>query len=283
MKQYREPAEVLEAVPTMEGAGVRLRRVFGYNEVPRFDPFLLLDDFSSHDPEDYVAGFPWHPHRGIETVTYMREGFVRHEDSIGNSGTIGGGDIQWMTAGGGIIHSEMPGQKEGVLSGFQLWVNLPASRKMMPPRYREFESGSIPEVTNGGATVRIISGKYGGKEGPVKNIVIDPMYFDVSLKPGSKFEHATETDYTCFAYVYGGGGFFGAGTACPVGQASVALLGRGNTVRVLAREAGCRFLLVSGKPLSEPVSWRGPIVMNTEEELSFAFEQYRNGTFLHRG
>jgi len=283
MKQYREPVEMLAAVPTMEGAGVRLKRAFGYNEVPRFDPFLLLDDFSSDNPSDYVAGFPWHPHRGIETVTYMREGFVRHEDSIGNSGTIGGGDVQWMTAGSGIIHSEMPGPKEGALSGFQLWVNLPASQKMMPPRYQEFGSVSIPEVTSGGVTLRIISGKFGTEDGPVNNIVADPTYIDVSMKPGSEFEHETETDYTCFAYIYGGGCFFGTGTRDPVGPSRVVLFGRGKTVRVLPQGSGCRFLLISGKPLSEPISWRGPIVMNTEDELSLAFEQYGNGTFLDRG
>jgi redox-sensitive bicupin YhaK (pirin superfamily) len=283
MKRYREPKAVFSAKPTVEGAGVRLKRGFGYHEVPRFDPFLLLDDFHSDNPEDYIAGFPWHPHRGIETVTYMIHGFVKHEDSIGNSGTIGAGDIQWMTAGSGIIHSEMPGQIEGLLHGFQLWVNLPAAQKMMSPRYQEFSADKIPRAqTDRGVSVRVISGSYGSVHGPVTDIVVDPTYLDIAAPKNSDLLYDVEETYTCLAYVFKGSVHFGSKRDESIGPETVVLFDRGNKVSVLPGDEGCRFLLISGKPLLEPVAWRGPIVMNTEEELHRAFADYNNGTFIKK-
>jgi redox-sensitive bicupin YhaK (pirin superfamily) len=281
MNRYREINNVLSAKPTVEGAGVHLKRVFGYYEVPVFDPFLLLDDFHSDNPDDYMAGFPRHPHRGIETVTYMLHGFVRHEDSIGNSGTIGAGDVQWMTAGSGIIHSEMPGQTDGLLHGFQLWVNLPSSHKMMNPRYQEFPSESIPEVrTDTDVVVRVISGRFREIEGPARDIVADPTYIDVSVPPGSEFVCDIEAAYRCFAYTYEGSVAFGSKGEKSIGPEHVVLFEEGEKIKVLSSDGGCRFLLISGKPVGEPVAWRGPIVMNTEEELEQAFKEYRDGTFI---
>lgn len=281
--RYREPKAVFSAKPTVEGAGVRLKRAFGYHEVPRFDPFLLLDDFHSDNPDDYIAGFPWHPHRGIETVTYMIDGFVKHEDSIGNSGTIGAGDVQWMTAGSGIIHSEMPGQGKGLLHGFQLWVNLPSSQKMMSPRYQEFSADRIPQAqTDRGVSVKVISGSYGSVHGPVTDIVVDPTYLDIALPQGCDFLYDVDASYICLAYVYEGRACFGSKRDQSIGPETVVLFDRGDKVSVLAGDEGCRFLLISGKPLKEPVAWRGPIVMNTEEELRQAFTDYHDGTFIKK-
>jgi redox-sensitive bicupin YhaK (pirin superfamily) len=281
MKGYREIKDVFKAKPTMEGAGVRLKRVFGYYEVPLFDPFLLLDDFHSDNPDDYIAGFPWHPHRGIETVTYMIHGFVKHEDSMGNSGTIGAGDIQWMTAGSGIIHSEMPGQDEGLLHGFQLWVNLPSVQKMISPRYQEFSADKLPQAqTDRGVSVKVISGRFGNIQGPVRDIVVDPTYLDIAVPKNSDLLYDVEAAYTCLAYVFKGGVHFCSKKEESIGPESVVLFDRGDKVSVLSGDEGCRFLLISGKPLQEPVAWRGPIVMNTEEELRQAFADYNNGTFI---
>ena len=281
MKVYREIKDVFKAKPTIEGAGVRLKRGFGYYEVPLFDPFLLLDDFHSDNPDDYIAGFPWHPHRGIETVTYMIHGFVKHEDSMGNSGTIGAGDIQWMTAGRGIIHSEMPGQTEGSLHGFQLWVNLPAAQKMILPRYQEFSADKIPQAqTDRGVSVKVISGRFGDIQGPVRDIVVDPTYLDIAVPKNSDLLYSVESAYTCLAYVYEGSAYFGSKRDESIDPETVVLFDRGNMVSVLPGDGGCRFLLISGKPLKEPVAWRGPIVMNTEEELRRAFADYNNGTFI---
>jgi len=268
--------------PTLEGAGVRLKRVFAFAEAPRFDPFLLLDDFGSRDPADYVAGFPWHPHRGIETVTYMLHGTVAHGDSLGNSGEISDGQVQWMTAGSGIIHQEMPRRQPDYLRGFQLWVNLPAADKMMAPRYRDIRPGDIPVARTGdGVEVRVVAGRYGRMRGPVRDIVCDPEYLDVRLEAGREFRHPVKSGHTVFAFAFEGDG------TCPadgtgLGGGTLAHFGDGDSVTLSAGRAGLRFLLVSGKPIGEPVAWRGPIVMNTEEELARAFAEYRNGTFIKK-
>jgi redox-sensitive bicupin YhaK (pirin superfamily) len=268
--------------PTMEGAGVRLRRVFGFDEVPVLDPFLLLDDFRGDNPEDYLAGFPWHPHRGIETITYMLDGEVEHGDSLGNSGIIHSGDVQWMTAGSGIIHQEMPkGDPAGRMGGFQLWANLPASHKMMDPRYRDVTAATIPVVeTAGGATVRIIAGKVEGTAGPVGDVVIQPEYLDVTVPAGTSFRHAVPAGHTVFAYVIDGSGSFEPESRTPTRAGYLVLYGDGEELSVAAGKAGVRFLLVSGRPIREPVAWYGPIVMNSEEELQVAFREYRYGTFI---
>ena len=270
--------------PTLEGAGVHLRRAFGFDQVPQFDPFLMLDDFRSDEPEHFLKGFPWHPHRGIETVTYLLRGDVEHADSMGNAGVIGAGCAQWMTAGGGIVHQEMPlGDEHGVIEGFQLWVNLPASEKMMEPRYRGVSADEIPLVAaSSGALIRVIAGAVDGVRGPVQGIVTDPEYLDVTLPPGSAFEHATTPGHTVFAYVIAGRACFGDQPAqrC-LGDAAVALFDDGD--RVVARAQGdqaARFLLVSGRPIGEPVAWGGPIVMNTREELRQAFDELELGTFI---
>jgi redox-sensitive bicupin YhaK (pirin superfamily) len=267
----------------MEGAGVRLKRAFGNEDAPMLDPFLLLDDFHSDNPDDYIAGFPWHPHRGIETVSYMLSGRVNHEDSIGNSGTIGPGDVQWMTAGSGIIHSEMPQRVEGVLRGLQLWVNLPANHKMMLPRYQEIQSNQIPEKTlSSGVTVKVICGDVQGTQGPVRDIVVDPEYLDVTVPAGAVFEHEIKEGYTAFAYVLEGSGYFDAEEkqAAPSHHLVVFSDGKGIKVKPDNPSGYVRFLLVSGKPIGEPVAWYGPIVMNTQEELQTAFREYQEGMFI---
>ena len=294
--------KVWRANPTMEGAGVHLRRVFGYQEVPQLDPFLLLDDFRSDDPSKYLPGFPWHPHRGIETITYMLEGTVEHGDSLGNRGVISPGDVQWMTAGSGIVHQEMPkGDGKGRMGGFQLWANLPASHKMMDPRYREVKKEQIPEVTlNGGAFVKIVSGRVNGVQGPVRDIVTDPEYLDVTLPANAVFHHPVKRGHTAFAYVIEGSGFFdperdpfvrdavGRGyfdmeRKCLCDAETLVLYGDGDEVTVSAEKTPVRFLFASGEPIGEKVAWYGPIVMNTREELRIAFEEYAAGTFIkHR-
>jgi quercetin 2,3-dioxygenase len=302
MPAIRKIRKVLKSKPTLEGAGVHLNRVFGFSEVPLFDPFLLLDDFRSDNPAHYLKGFPWHPHRGIETITYVLEGEVEHGDSMGNKGTIRRGDVQWMTAGSGIIHQEMPkGDQKGRMYGFQLWANLPARQKMMDPRYRDITERQIPEVqlSNGG-TIRIISGIVSGTQGPVRDIIIDPEYIDVSLPAHSEFRHPTQRGHTVFAYIIDGRGYFcqeknpftyeGAGENYfdmqrdpLVGNGTIVLFDDGEEMTVTTEEDTIRFLLISGRPLGEPVAWYGPIVMNTQEELQIAFDEYQSGTFLkHR-
>ena len=283
----------------MEGAGVHLKRAFGYDQVPMLDPFLLLDDFHSDDPAKYSKGFPWHPHRGIETITYVLHGEVDHGDSMGNQGIISSGDVQWMTAGSGIIHQEMPkGQSNGIMWGFQLWANLPASQKMMAPRYRDVKKEDIPEVIlENGTKVKILCGSIQGVAGPVKDIVIEPEYFDVAVPPHSMFSLPSKPGHTVFAYIIDGGGYFderrnpfafemeGANyfdyqRDCLIRPESLVLYDDGNTVQVTTEDQPVRFLLVSGRPLNEPVAWYGPVVMNSNEELKTAFEEYRNGTFI---
>lgn len=281
-REVIEVIEVLAARPTVEGAGGRLRRAFSHAEVPRFDPFLMLDDFRAERPSDYLAGFPYHPHRGMETVTYMLEGIVAHDDSMGHHGAVGAGAVQWMTAGSGIVHQEMPRPIEGRMGGFQLWVNLPAEKKLMEPRYQEIEAGAIPIYRGDGATVRVIAGEHVGVRGPVAGIVAEPTFLDVRLEAGTAFEHPTPSGQTTFAYVYGGDGAFGPdGTV--VSDAHVARFGDGQLVRARAGEAGLRFLLATGRPIGEPIAWRGPVVMNTEAELAEAFRELRDGTFVKKG
>jgi redox-sensitive bicupin YhaK (pirin superfamily) len=290
---------LIQAKPTLEGAGVRLRRAFGFGNTSEFDPFLLLDDFRNDVPDDYLAGFPWHPHRGIETITYVLAGTVEHGDSLGNRGAIGAGDIQWMTAGRGIIHQEMPkGDHLGQMHGFQLWANLPSSQKMTAPRYQEIKAPEIPELTDDdGTRVRLVCGSFWGKRGPVEGIAADPIYVDVSVPPGKRKTLPVETTRHAFAYVFAGGGKFcnaSGPLAVPTegvqwletvppteaSNRSLVLFDSGENVAVQAGDEGIRFLLVSGKPLQEPVAWYGPIVMNTQAQLQQAFEELREGTFL---
>jgi len=281
MVNVRKIEGVLESKPTIEGAGVRLHRVFGYNEVPRLDPFLLLDDFSSDNPDEYLPGFPLHPHRGIETVTYMLHGEVKHGDSIGNSGIIEGGDVQWMTAGSGIIHSEMPQKGDGRLTGFQLWVNLPASQKMMPPRYQDVKGSEIPEIRlNNSVSIRVICGELEGTKGPVGDIVVDPEYLNVTVPPLTEFRHSVKLGYKVLAYVYDGEGYFDMEKEKLYHSGQLVIFDNGECVEINAGEKAVRFLLISGKPIEEPVAWYGPIVMNTEQQLRVAFEEYQNGTFI---
>jgi len=283
MKNARTIRTVIQSRPTIEGAGVHLKRVFGNNEAPQFDPFLLLDDFRSGNPDHYRAGFPWHPHRGIETITYVLKGDVEHGDSMGNKGVISSGDTQWMTAGSGIIHQEMPqGDAAGRMEGFQLWANLPRSHKMMEPRYRDIKSVQIPEVVlENGTRIKVISGRAGEHEGPVTGIVIDPEYLDVTVPEKAGFKHLTRRGHTVFAYVIAGQGYFDETTNHPpVSNGTLCLFADGDHVAVTTAEEPVRFLLISGKPIGEPIAWYGPIVMNSDEELQLAFDEYRNGTFI---
>ena len=278
----------------MEGAGVHLRRAFGFGDTADFDPFLLLDDFRNDKPADYLAGFPWHPHRGIETITYVLAGSVHHKDSLGNSGAMSAGDVQWMTSGSGILHQEMPqGDEGGRMHGFQLWANLPASLKMSAPRYQDVASGEIPEVTDDDGThVRVICGSFWGKTGPVEGVAADPQYLDVTVPPGQRKVLPLETTRHAFAYVFDGDGAFrdasspravateNIGSDKLIGNRSLVLFDRGDNVVVQAGERGVRFLLVSGKPLDEPIARYGPFVMNTQQEIQQALEDLRNGTFV---
>jgi len=278
MSRPRPVLSVTETKLTMEGAGVRLNRAFGRAH-ERLDPFLLLDDFGSENPDDYLAGFPWHPHRGIETITYILEGEVRHGDSLGNSGTIRAGDVQWMTAGSGIVHEEMP-LRSTRLRGFQLWANLPSTDKMMCPRYQDVTADSIPTAQLAeGVEAKVICGTIGEVEGPVQDIVTEPRYLDVSLSPHKEFSFPLDPAHNSFAYVIEGDGRFGTKPA-DVGIRQLVTFGEGDSVEVKANGAGLRFLLVSGKPIREPVAWGGPIVMNTQNELSHAFSEYRSGEFI---
>jgi redox-sensitive bicupin YhaK (pirin superfamily) len=293
----------------MEGAGVALRRAFGFGNTSDFDPFLLFDDFRNDNPDAYLAGFPWHPHRGIETITYVLAGTVEHGDSLGNRGRMGPGDVQWMTAGSGILHQEMPkGDGQGRMHGFQLWSNLPSSLKMTKPRYQDISAADIPEVTDDdGTRVRVVIGSFWGKAGPVEGVAADPRYLDVSVPPGKQKRLAVDRANNAFAYVFAGSGTFrdasdpqavatevvgGAhrGAGAPglieagefdvVSNRSLVLFDRGDEIAVHAGDEGIRFLLVSGKPLEEPVAWRGPIVMNTNFELQQAYAELRAGTFI---
>lgn len=280
--QNRSIKKIITAKPVLEGAGVHLKRVFGYYELPQFDPFLLFDDFRNTDPNKYLKGFPWHPHRGIETITYILGGTVEHGDSLGNKGTISTGDVQWMTAGSGIIHQEMPKpDPNGSMLGFQLWANLPASHKMMGPRYQEVLNKDIPETTlDNGTRVRVICGSVEGVKGPVRDIVIDPEYLDITVPANTEYVHPTKKGYTAFIYIIGGKGTAGYGETQEVENHMLVLFNDGDGVLVRAGEDPLRFLFISGKPLNEPVAWGGPIVMNTQEELDDAFEEYRRGTFI---
>jgi redox-sensitive bicupin YhaK (pirin superfamily) len=295
----RPVKKILEAQPTIEGAGVHLRRAIGFGDPSEVDPFLLLDDFRSEKPEDYMAGFPWHPHRGIETITYVLAGSVEHGDSMGNNGVISSGDVQWMTAGSGIIHQEMPkGDPKGRMHGFQLWANLPSELKMTSPRYQEIKSSNIPEIVDDdGTVVRLVCGDFWGKKGPVEGIAANPVYIDVSIPAGKRKSLPLDTRNNAFAYVFNGSGkFCDASQPLAVPTESVGwldtrppretdnrsliLFDNGDEVTVQAGEEGIRFLLISGKPFKEPVAWYGPIVMNTQAELIKAFEELQNGTFI---
>ncbi len=278
---HKEPERIQQSRPTVEGAGVRLKRVFGPREAPLVDPFLLLDDFHSADPDDYIAGFPWHPHRGIETVTYMIRGVVEHGDSIGNKGAISSGDVQWMTAGNGILHQEMPQRIEGMMQGFQLWVNLPSSKKMMDPRYRDVSSSQIPSHSAGdGVEVKVISGEFKGTKGPVQDLVVETEYLDVGLEAGATFEHTVSPKMRSVAYVYQGAASFGKEGKNLVDAQNLVILGEGRKVSAKADRKGARFLLASGSPLKERIAWGGPIVMNTQEQLDLAFRELSEGTFI---
>jgi redox-sensitive bicupin YhaK (pirin superfamily) len=296
----RPVKQIVTSKPTMEGAGVKLRRAFGFGETSEFDPFLLLDDFRNDNPQDYLAGFPWHPHRGIETITYVLAGTVEHGDSLGNRGQMGPGDVQWMTAGRGILHQEMPkGDAKGQMHGFQLWANLPSSLKMTAPRYQDIKAAEIGElVEDDGTRIRVVCGDYKGKRGPVVGVAADPRYLDVWVPPGKKKTLPVELERHAFAYIFEGSGSF-SGASKPfgvltekevdgrevqireqTGNRSLVLFDSGDEVTVQAGEQGVRFLLVSGKPIKEPVAWHGPIVMNTQAELQQAVSELRNGTFI---
>jgi quercetin 2,3-dioxygenase len=273
---------IFRCKPTIEGAGVRLKRAFGNSDAPLFDPFLLLDEFHSENPDDYIKGFPWHPHRGIETITYVLSGEIDHGDSMDNKGTIHHGEVQWMTAGSGIIHQEMPRElKNGLLWGFQLWANLPASHKMMAPRYREVKSSQIPQIiTADGSIIKIICGEVGNHTGPVKDIVTSPNFLDITIPAKSQFSHPTRKGDTVLAYIIKGMGYFEADSNRLLSVEHLVAFTDGSEILVSTREKPVRFLLISGQPIKEPVAWYGPIVMNTQEELRIAFEEYQNGTFL---
>ncbi|MEZ4454951.1 MAG: pirin family protein [Gemmatimonadales bacterium] len=288
---------IVAAEPTIEGAGVRLHRAFGFGNSADTDPFLLFDDFRNERPADYLAGFPWHPHRGIETITYVLAGTVSHADSLGNAGTLGAGDVQWMTAGRGILHHEMPeGDPGGRMHGFQLWANLPSSLKMTAPRYQDVSSADIPEVVeDDGTVIRVVCGEFGGRTGPVDGIATEPIYLDVSVPPGKRKTLPVDTYRSAFAYVFAGSGSFrGASEPFGVltekaddvlvrestGNRSLVLFDTGDEVTVQAGPEGIRFLLVSGKPLKEPVAWYGPIVMNTRDEIQRALRELQDGSFI---
>ena len=293
----RPVKRIVQSQPTMEGAGVRLRRAFGFGDPTEHDPFLMLDDFRNDRPEDYAAGFPWHPHRGIETITYVLAGTVDHADSLGNQGSLGAGDVQWMTAGRGILHHEMPtGDAVGRMHGFQLWANLPSSLKMTAPRYQDVAAKDIPEIVDDdGTRVRVVCGDFWGRRGPVEGIAADPSYLDVSVPPGLRKTLPVDTHRQAFAYIFAGSGTF-RGASDPfgvltekaddsvvreqTGNRSLVVFDTGDEVTVQAGPEGIRFLLVSGKPLREPVAWYGPIVMNTQTELRQALQELQDGTFI---
>lgn len=291
----RPVKRIVQAEPKLEGAGVKLHRAFGFGDTTEFDPFLLFDDFRGDIPEEYLAGFPWHPHRGIETITYVLAGTVDHGDSIGNRGTIAPGDVQWMTAGRGIVHQEMPhGDELGRMHGFQLWGNLPSSLKMTAPHYQEVKAAEIPEaIEDDGTRALVVAGEFWGVKGPVDGLAADPIYLDVSVPPNTRRSIAVDTSRHAFAYVFAGEGrFLNAseprevptdsvyGAATEAGNRSLVLFDSGDEITVETGDEGMRFLFVSGKPLREPVAWYGPIVMNTREELQTAIRELNDGTFL---
>ncbi|CUI84396.1 pirin family protein [Cognatishimia activa] len=296
----RPTLETRQAIPTMEGAGVHLHRAFGFHEPSQLDPFLLFDDFRNENPEDYAQGFPWHPHRGIETITYVLSGTVDHMDSLGNEGSLDAGGVQWMTAGSGILHQEMPkGNADGQMHGFQLWANLPSDLKMTAPRYQDMKGSDIPEILeDDGTRVKVIIGDFWGKTGPIDGIAADPQYLDIYVPPGVKKTFPVDTYRRAFAYVFEGAGAFAdasnptgvllekevAGQEVNIrdmsGNRTLVRFGTGDEVTVQAGPEGIRFLLISGAPIQEPVAWHGPIVMNTGEELQQAFKELRNGTFI---
>ncbi|MBN1542155.1 pirin family protein [candidate division KSB1 bacterium] len=299
MSAVRKVQKTIKSIPTIEGAGVHLKRAFGFHQKPDLDPFLLLDDFHGTEPSQYSKGFPWHPHRGIETITYLFEGSVEHGDSLGNSGVIRSGDVQWMTAGSGIVHQEMPqGRSDGLMWGLQLWANLPAAQKMMAPRYRDVTRDQIPLVQlDSGVKVKIIAGEFEGKKGAVDGIVIDPTLMDIAIPPSIDFRYELPSDHTVFAYVLQGSAYFDpdrdpfafekqgknyfdTAQKCLIDAENLIIYGPGKELAITAGESGARFVLVAGKPLGEPIAWGGPIVMNTREELRTAFEELENGTFL---
>lgn len=296
----RPTLETRLAKPTIEGAGVHLHRAFGFHNPSQLDPFLLFDDFRNENPENYGQGFPWHPHRGIETITYVLSGTVNHSDSLGNEGSLGAGDVQWMTAGSGILHQEMPqGNAQGQMHGFQLWANLPSSLKMTAPRYQDIKGGDIPEIIDDdGTRVKVIIGNFWGKSGPVDGIAADPQYLDIYVPPGVKKTLPVDTYRRAFAYVFEGAGAFAdasnptgvllekevAGQEVNIrdmsGNRTLVRFGAGDEITVQAGPEGVRFLLISGAPIQEPVAWHGPIVMNTTAELQQAFTDLKNGTFI---
>ncbi len=298
----RPVKSIVQSKPTIEGAGVKLRRAFGFGDTAETDPFLLLDDFRNDRPQDYLAGFPWHPHRGIETVTYILEGTVEHRDSLGSHGTLGKGDVQWMTAGRGIMHQEMPqGDAQGRMHGFQLWANLPSSLKMTAPRYQDVTGSAIPEIIDDdGTRVRVVCGDFWGQKGPVEGVAADPRYLDIFVPAGKRKTFKVEIERHAFAYVFEGSGRFAYASKPfgvltekqvggeeilfrePVGDRSLVLFDSGDEVSVQAGDQGIRFLLVSGKPIEEPVAWHGPIVMNTQAELQQAVSELRAGTFIKK-
>ncbi len=277
----RNIAEIIASVPTVEGAGVLLRRAFGFGKTSEFDPFLLFDDFRGESPDDYQRGFPWHPHRGIETITYVLAGTVEHRDSLGNRGMLHSGDLQWMTAGHGIIHQEMPvGDQNGRMHGFQLWANLPSSQKLTPPRYQDIPAVAVPEILDDdGLKVRILCGQFWGQTGPAVGLSVDPQYLDFYLPPGLERTIPVAVDRHAFAYVFEGGGQFMEASR-PVTNRHLVRFDTGDAIMVRAGEQGLRFLLATGKPLGEPVAWHGPIVMNTPEEIQQAMRDLENGTFV---
>ncbi|KAE9629948.1 pirin family protein [Parasedimentitalea maritima] len=296
----RPVLETRNAIATMEGAGVKLHRAFGFQDPSGLDPFLLFDDFRNENPEDFKKGFPWHPHRGIETITYVLSGTVDHTDSLGNSGTLGAGDVQWMTAGSGIMHQEMPnGNASGQMHGFQLWGNLPGAQKMTAPRYQDVGSSDIPEVIDDdGTRVKVIVGEFWGQRGPVDGIAADPQYLDVYVPAGVKKTFKIDTYRRAFAYIFDGQAAFSdasapqgvllekevAGEELHIrdmsGDRTLVRFGSGDEITVMAGHEGVRFLLISGAPIDEPVAWHGPIVMNTRAELQQAFDELRNGSFI---
>jgi quercetin 2,3-dioxygenase len=281
MSEFRKIKKVIKGRMTRDGAGVKLKRIFGFHEEGLLDPFLLLDHFGSDDPNDFLAGFPWHPHRGMETVTYILDGRVEHQDSMGNKGVIGKGDVQWMNAGSGIIHQEMPKSDGEKMYGFQLWANLPASQKMMKPGYQEITANTIPEINiENNIRIKVIAGEFQGIRGPVKDVVADPVYFDITVPEKSEFTIDVNADYTVFAYVFEGEGFFDDQTKTPLKTGEGALLDDGSKIKIQTEGSSVRFILIAGKPLNEPIAWQGPIVMNTQEELETAFKEYQNGTFI---
>ena len=280
--QLRTAVRTIPGQETSDGAGVRLKRSIGTMALDHLDPFLLLDEFRSDQPGDYIAGFPDHPHRGFETVTYMLAGRMEHRDHTGVQGNLEAGSIQWMTAGRGIVHSEMPKQEEGLMWGFQLWVNLPASQKMTEPRYQDIPPGQVPEVSDGSSIVRVLAGEVDGQRGPIEGIATDPTYLDISLEPDSRFTHPIPAGHNAFAYIFEGSGYIGQTdtSGAPTPMSNLIVLSDGEGVEVVTKDSAMRFIPLAAKPIGEPVARYGPFVMNTQEELMQAFKEMQDGTFL---